>query len=262
MDSLGERISTGRPSESDLALLASLQNEHVPALEIAVGILRSHLRINGSARFEEAPVQLTSRLKTVGVIIDKLRRGISLSVMQDIVGARIVGGMTLSQQDRLVERLVAGFASVRIKDRRREPTHGYRAVHVIPTIDGFPVEIQIRTTMQDEWAQTMERLADEWGRGIRYGEPPDGSTATIRGERAAVVEQWKFVSDAYAAFESTWDRFKPVGEAFLGARSRYEGADHLRTLAPIAVEVRSAIDEVSAALKRYRELKARVDSNA
>jgi ppGpp synthetase/RelA/SpoT-type nucleotidyltranferase len=34
------------------------------------------------------------------------------------------------------------------------------------------VEIQVRTALQDGWAQLIERFADWWGRGIRYGDLP------------------------------------------------------------------------------------------
>jgi hypothetical protein len=46
-------------------------------------------------------------------------------------------------------------------------------VHLILHLDGLPIEIQVRTTVQQLWAELSERLADEWGRQIRYGEPPD-----------------------------------------------------------------------------------------
>lgn len=58
-------------------------------------------------------------------------------------------------------------------DRRANPSWGNRAVHVIATVNGKPVEIQVRTKLQDLWAQAMEKLADVWGRGIRYGEAPE-----------------------------------------------------------------------------------------
>lgn len=67
-----------------------------------------------------------------------------------------------------------------MKDRRAEPSFGYRAVHVIVKVRGRPVEIQVRTRLQDLWAQIVERLADEWGRGIRYGEPPSDPTRRLR----------------------------------------------------------------------------------
>jgi ppGpp synthetase/RelA/SpoT-type nucleotidyltranferase len=51
---------------------------------------------------------------------------------------------------------------------------GYAAVHVIVFPEGTPIEIQIRTAWQHEWAELFEKLADLVGRGIRYGEPPAG----------------------------------------------------------------------------------------
>jgi hypothetical protein len=37
----------------------------------------------------------------------------------------------------------------------------------------LPAEIQVRTELQDLWAQAYERLGDRWGRAIRYGGDPD-----------------------------------------------------------------------------------------
>jgi ppGpp synthetase/RelA/SpoT-type nucleotidyltranferase len=39
-------------------------------------------------------------------------------------------------------------------------------------VDNVPVEIQVRTELQHEWAEFFEKLADHLGRGIRYGEQP------------------------------------------------------------------------------------------
>jgi ppGpp synthetase/RelA/SpoT-type nucleotidyltranferase len=50
--------------------------------------------------------------------------------------------------------------------------HGYAAVHVIVFPEDVPIEIQVRTRWQHEWADLFEKLADRVGRGIRYGEPP------------------------------------------------------------------------------------------
>jgi hypothetical protein len=46
-------------------------------------------------------------------------------------------------------------------------------------VDGFIVEIQVRTTLQDLWAQAVERLADEVGREIRYGGVPAAHAGTV-----------------------------------------------------------------------------------
>lgn len=119
----------------------------------------------------------TSRLKTTSVLIEKLKREhTSLKSVQDIAGARIVVDGDRAAQDDVVKAVVEAFGDsskpVRVRDRRAEPSHGYRAVHVVATVLGLPVEIQIRTVTQDQWAQMVERLGDQWGRGIRYGEPP------------------------------------------------------------------------------------------
>jgi ppGpp synthetase/RelA/SpoT-type nucleotidyltranferase len=48
---------------------------------------------------------------------------------------------------------------------------------VIVFEDSTPVEIQIRTKVQDAWAQITEKAGDRWGRGLRYGEPLEGLDA-------------------------------------------------------------------------------------
>lgn len=124
-------------------------------------------------------VRLTSRLKNTGTILEKLRRsgGGSLPNIQDIAGIRIVVDATLDEQTALAERGAALFTGERrepkIVDRRDDPSHGYRAVHVIVHAHDLPVEVQVRTRLQHQWANTFEKLADIVGRGIRYGEPPD-----------------------------------------------------------------------------------------
>ena len=76
----------------------------------------------------------------------------------------------------MVKQIVAlfddGSRVPKIVDRRAEPMHGYRAVHVIVFPEDAPIEIQVRTEWQHEWAEFFEKLADRIGRGIRYGEPP------------------------------------------------------------------------------------------
>jgi ppGpp synthetase/RelA/SpoT-type nucleotidyltranferase len=85
---------------------------------------------------------------------------------------RIVRNMSLSEQDELASRIAEHFEGGKIVDRRAKPSYGYRAVHVIVKPRGRLVEIQLRTLLQDRWAQIVERLADTWGRDIRYGALP------------------------------------------------------------------------------------------
>ena len=195
---LGDRLrgkSAARPD--DLELLQQLRTDYDSSLQTAESVLRERLRIPA-----------TSRLKTVQTIVEKLaREKTRLSSMQDIAGLRIVVDMTLAEQDALAARIAGEFAGAEINDRRARPSHGYRAIHVIVQIEECPVEIQVRTRLQDLWAQAMESLGDVWGRQIRYGLPPDGDelplleddeTPITRGEVVDLVIRY---SESIADFE-------------------------------------------------------------
>lgn len=78
-------------------------------------------------------------------------------------------------------------------------------MHVIVQAGGVPVEIQIRTELQDSWAHITERLGDRWGRGLRYGQEPDAPDAEVRvgglvmTRRAAVAALMELSEDIGAA---------------------------------------------------------------
>jgi ppGpp synthetase/RelA/SpoT-type nucleotidyltranferase len=155
-----------RPSVDDLALLQSLLEAYDEALEVAAKKVWDGLN-----------VRVSSRIKNTGTITEKLRRSdrASLDTIQDLAGIRIVmDGSDRRAQDSLVARLSDLFEEatrpVRQVDRRADPRSGYRAVHLIVHVDDVPVEIQVRTELQHEWAEFFEKLADRLGRGIRYGE--------------------------------------------------------------------------------------------
>jgi hypothetical protein len=168
IERLGSRLvaKTG-PSEGDLDLLRKLLLARSDTLDRAEARVRRELGIKP-----------TSRVKNTETIREKLQRsgGSGLKSMQDLAGMRIVGDFDRAGQDELVEQIVALFSDCerppKVVDRRAEPMHGYRAVHVIAFPDDAPVEIQVRTEWQHEWAEFFEKLADLAGRGIRYGEPP------------------------------------------------------------------------------------------
>ena len=63
-------------------------------------------------------------------------------------------------------------------DRRATPSHGYRAVHVIVSMDRHLAEVQVRTELQHRWAMLVERFADAWVQQIKYGGPPDDAAAS------------------------------------------------------------------------------------
>jgi hypothetical protein len=159
-------------SDQDRGLLERL----LASYETPLGVVQARL-------VDTLGLPLTSRIKTTGTLIEKLERsrGMALSRMQDIAGVRLVAEMNRADQDRLVARILELFPGAEVKDRRAEPSHGYRAVHVIVEVDQRFVEIQVRTVLQDVWAQLIERFGDWWGRGIRYGELPNDPDKQLTG---------------------------------------------------------------------------------
>lgn len=197
---LGERIAAGDPvADDDLHALEELVACHLSVLELA------RPRLDGvSQRVGIEPVHITHRAKTTTTIIEKLRRedGMSLARMQDVAGIRIVGSFTLDGQDRLTAEIARRFPAdprpPKPVDRRANPSHGYRAVHVIVTLDGITIEIQIRTVMQHVWADLMERLADRFGRQIRYGGAPVPPVGMSQEHAQAIVTGMMAISGQWA----------------------------------------------------------------
>lgn len=261
VNALGVRLAKSAvPSTEDLETLTRLQDEYMQPLEETGAILRDRLNLTEQGTFRGVALTASNRLKTTGPIIDKLRRKTRLSTMQDIVGYRIVGDLTLRQQDDLVAELRKCFASARVVDRRAKPMFGYRAVHVIADVDGFPVEIQVRTLAQDSWAQMMERYGDAHGREIRYGELPSNVPGDERRSVAEIVERLTVVGDLLARFEGVWDRIhRAIAKVNLLERQREEHATRrikrsLDAAQAQLQDLRSEYDDVnrelSAALRR------------
>jgi ppGpp synthetase/RelA/SpoT-type nucleotidyltranferase len=159
IDRLGDRLRKGAPSENDLQQLEEYRRSFSDAHHAVVHAIREKLNLNPTGRPE----------KSTTSIIDKLRReSIRLSQIQDIAGCRIVV-TDIEEQDRVVVSLQALFPGTSITDRRRFPTHGYRAIHIIAKISGLSIEIQVRTVLQHTWAEFSERLSDRIDLSIKYG---------------------------------------------------------------------------------------------
>ena len=121
---------------------------------------------------------MAPRVKTLKTTMEKLHRQPdlrSLAQIRDLVGLRVVVHGTRADQDdvvaRIAARLSAGDRPPRVIDRRMDPRAGYRAVHLEIRREGILIEVQVRTTLQHQWAELYERTADRLGRGLRYGEP-------------------------------------------------------------------------------------------
>ena len=168
IERLGKRlVAQGDPAEEDLSLLNELLLAYDEILASAMDDVR------------ELGFNPTGRIKNTGTILEKLHRhgGSWLKSIQDLAGMRVVLATGRVEQDAVTALIMDFFAKScprepKLIDRRKNPSAGYRAVHVVIYPEGVAVEVQVRTRWQHEWADVFEKLADLVGRGIRYGEPP------------------------------------------------------------------------------------------
>jgi len=170
VDRLGDRLRGGAYGESEVRLLDEYRRSFRDAYE-------SVFRALCEQGFEP-----TGRAaKSIVSIVEKLRReSIRLSQMQDIGGCRIVV-TTLLEQERSVSVLRAAFPQATVVDRRENPSHGYRAVHVIAEISGKPIEIQVRSSLQHLWAELSEKASDVLDPMIKYGGGPHEMLSALNG---------------------------------------------------------------------------------
>lgn len=75
----------------------------------------------------------------------------------------------MTEQERVVASLRALFPEAAVVDRRANPSHGYRAVHIIARISEKLIEIQVRSPLQRLWAEFSEKLSDIIDPSIKYG---------------------------------------------------------------------------------------------
>lgn len=161
--------------------------------------------------------RVSQRLKRRSTIIDKLRRepSMALSRMQDIGGARAVLG-DLDEVNRVFARLRHNGKVQRHKDYIADPApSGYRSLHVIVTYDDRLIEVQLRTTVQHEWAFTVERLGGRIDQDIKGGEGPREIHNFLRAiSEAMALEESGGVVDKKMHEELR--RLREIAEPFLG----------------------------------------------
>lgn len=226
INKLGERLRSGA-TEDDLRLLSEYRDSHDVALEDTIADI-----------FRSTQLVAVGRPKSNQSIIEKLlRQSTRLSQMQDIAGCRLVVDGPLIQQ-KLLEFLQLKFDGCEVNDRRVTPSHGYRAVHIIRQHpSGRFVEIQIRTKLQDIWAQCSERLADLHGIEVKYGGGP-----------AEVVSILQLLSELVAEIEAPQ---MSVSESIAGYR-----ASGLELPDPVSAAYRTLDDQ----LERLERLMRRLSS--
>lgn len=122
---------------------------------------------------ESKPV-VAQRLKRVPTIAGKLVREphMKLSQMADIGGVRAI----LPNQEaayRIAAHLEETESITKMRDYVANPKRdGYRALHLINRIDGHLIEIQLRTPLQDAWANLVETMSRTAFPGLKFGQGP------------------------------------------------------------------------------------------
>ena len=170
IDCLGDRLRQGNITEADLRLLDEYRRTFTPAYEVIIGRIRKELRLEPTGR----PAKSTTSLS------DKLRReSVRLTQIQDIAGCRLIVA-DIAEQDRVVQSLVSLFEQTTTVDRRQQPSHGYRAVHVIVRREGKLIEIQVRTALQHLWAELSEKFSDVADPAIKYGGGDEGIQKALK----------------------------------------------------------------------------------
>ncbi len=160
---------------------------HARPLSNVAANLRHHVdmedgRIHGRT-------EVAQRLKRLTTIIDKLEREPRMQVtqMQDVGGVRALLP-SLSHLYAVSRRLRKTWTIIRVRDYVAKPKpSGYRALHLIVRRGGYPVEVQLRTALEDAWANQVEEDGRQIGVGLKFG------------AGAAEVHAYYFaVSDAFA----------------------------------------------------------------
>lgn len=178
IDRAGNRLKIGSYDEGDLDILNQYRLSFAEAYETVVNVIKTGLGL-----------ELTGRPKSNVSIIQKLRReSIRLSQIQDIAGCRIIV-TDVAKQDALVESLKGLFEEVVIIDRRQQPSHGYRAVHVIVRCQERLIEIQVRTQLQHLWAELSEKTSDVLDQAIKYGEGDEDLQASFMQSSSIISDQ-------------------------------------------------------------------------
>ncbi|RBY78691.1 hypothetical protein DQ238_11475 [Geodermatophilus sp. TF02-6] len=232
---LGERLAAGTLAPGDEELYLAFLDAYD---RVQVDLVRA-LRAVDWREHVSPPLDIVGRTKTRDTLLEKLRRSpeVKLPYIRDVAGVRIVGDMTLTNQ-RLVTALLIRVFGGRIIDRLAEPQSGYRAMHAAITFAGLPVEIQVRTRAQHVWAEVFERLADRWGRQIRYGGPPDDPRApgalddgVSLEARVELVEQLQELSIGW--FDHLERTLNDVAAAEAGATDDGPIGEAVRRMSPV-----------------------------
>lgn len=153
-------------AQVEVALVLAWREQHAVPIALTVPGLRNWVKKHSSLG-----IMPTQRLKRLTAIADKLVRhdGMKLARMQDIGGARAILA-DRSEVEAVFARIRSHWTVDRVADwrPRGRPDSGYRALHVmVEKRDQISeqmrvVEIQLRTSSQQRWAESYPRLKTGW----------------------------------------------------------------------------------------------------
>jgi putative GTP pyrophosphokinase len=106
---------------------------------------------------------------------------------------------SLEQVHAVSRRLQKSWTIVRTRDYIADPKpSGYRALHHIVRRDGRLIEVQLRTTLQDAWANQVEDDGHATGVGLKFGRGSDAANAyyALVSRTFASVEHHREIPDA------------------------------------------------------------------
>lgn len=150
IDKLGDRLKKGDITDDDLRLLDSYRLSYAEAFGIVNRRIRDELSLEPTGRPSKSTTSISDKLR---------RESIRLTQIQDIAGCRLIVA-DIAAQESVVESLKHLFEDAVVIDRRKQPSHGYRAVHVVVIYLDKTIEIQIRTLPQHLWAELSEKVSD------------------------------------------------------------------------------------------------------
>lgn len=178
----------------------AVREEVVEALEIIEWWRGEHARplsrVAANLRYyaaDEGRPVVAQRLKRVPTIAGKLLRepGMKLARMGDIGGVRAIMPDREAAY-RIANRLRRNWTIVRFSDYIARPKpDGYRALHLINRHRGRLVEVQLRTPLQDDWANTVEAFSRAFAPGLKFGHGPEfvRDYFTVVAATSAALEQ-------------------------------------------------------------------------
>jgi len=124
---------------------------------------------------ESETVVVGQRLKRRPQILNKMARfsSMRLTQMEDIAGCRAILAGGAPEVAGVLRRIRRNWDIIGIDNYVKNPkSTGYRAIHVVVRRDNHPVEIQLRTPGQHDWAEAVERVAARIRRPLKDGDGP------------------------------------------------------------------------------------------